>query len=490
MKCYIVFRNLFFLILLSPFYTSAQTSNLTIQGYSDLPERFIYLYRNIGPLGLNTHLDTIPLNQKGEFIFHLHLLQPEDVSLNFGKQNLRLWLKPNTSVTLRLSDSGYLIKGPMSTYAYYYLDYLKETPRLYEEYEKKYPGYNKKGSEYTDAHFIIVDSITQGKFKFLDSYFINKNLPGKKQFVENEKASILYSDLFYKVVSDDTAYKKFTFFQQKLHVSGTSTYTFSNQLTMDDSKLLPLPTYQRFVSNAIPHIGRQIIVEQGKAFSFNLWMDNQMAVIDQLSTDPYCNLNNKAIVINEFVNQIRYSRRIQWANKLYSIIAQLQPKDKGQVLQDIKGKLDGLVKETKFLKGAVAPAFTFTDTAGKIYHLEDFKGKIVYIDVWATWCGPCIALEPAWNKLVTNYTAKDSIIFLSVSLDDTRDKWMKFLKLHHPAGIVLHAGDGGWKSSFAINYDIQGIPHFILLDKNGKILAYSAPQPDKTDELERILKPD
>lgn len=488
MKYYIIFWHLNFLILLISLSAAAQTEKFTLKGHSDLPENFILLYRSTGPLGLNTHLDTIRINKKGDFRFQLSLSQPENVNLNFGKQRLLLWLKPNSSVKLNLKDSGSVIKGPMGTYANYYLDKQEETERLLQQFGRKYPGYDKKGSGYTDAHFIIVDSITQGKLIFLKNYFANKNIPGKKQFIENENASILYSDLFNKVVSDDTAYKKFIFFQTKLKVSGTSPYAFSNLLNMDNSNLLPLKEYQRFVLTAIPRIGRQMINEQGKFFSFDLWMDNQMSVIDQLSADSFCNLNNKAIVINEFFNQIKYSRRFEWANKLYSLIAQLQSKDNDHVLQSLKDKLDALINENKFSKGAVAPAFTFTDVAGKKFHPEDFKGKKVYIDVWATWCGPCLELEPAWNKLVNNYVANDSIAFLSVSLDDTKEKWLQFLKKHHPAGILLHAGDGGWNSQFAINYDIQGIPHFILLDENGKILSNAAPLPDKTDELEKLFK--
>ncbi len=167
MKYYITFWYLSFLILLSSFSANAQTGKFSLRGHSDLPESFIRLYRSTGPLGLNTHFDTIPISQKGDFRFQLSLSQPENVNLNFGKQRLRLWLVPNSSVTLNLKDSESVIKGPMSTYANYYLDKQEERERLLQESGSKYPGYDKNRSEYRieDSSFSI-NCFLPGMFLF------------------------------------------------------------------------------------------------------------------------------------------------------------------------------------------------------------------------------------------------------------------------------------------------------------------------------------
>lgn len=480
---------LIFTIILGSLSTVGQTGKFTIKGHSDLPDRFIYLQRFNGALGLDIQSDTISVNSKGEFNFNYYLQQPEFINLIYGKQTFRLWTKPKSSITLKLMDSASVITGPMSIYANYYIESRKKRGELFQEYEKRNPGYRNNLSLGTDKYFRITDSIVQGQLNFLNTYFTKGDLPDANQFIETEKASILYEDMYFKVQSADTAYKKVAFFQEKLHFAGLSTYGFSNEISMNDRKLLPINYYQAFVSNAIPLISRRLITEQGLTFSFDLWMDKQMDLIDELSHDPYCNFNNKAIIINQFIKQIRMSGRVQWANKLYHLITQLQSKDKENILQSSKEKLDLLVKESKFIKGASAPSFVFTDTIGKEYKPEDFKGKKVYIDVWATWCIPCIALQPAWDKLVDSYTDKDSVIFISVSMDQTKDIWLKYLKKHKLSGLLLYAGEGGWESAFANNYDIKNIPRFILLDENGNFLANYAPHPNETDKLEIILRP-
>lgn len=466
-----------------------QTGKFTIQGQSDLPERFIYLERFSGALGLDIQSDTVSLNSKGEFSFSYRLQHPEIINLIYGKKTLRLFIKPKSSIRLKLADREPVITGPISIYANYFIDSRKKSNELFQEYEKRNPGFSNDLSRGNDKYFKITDSILQEELHYLNSYFTKGDLPDAKQFIETEKASILYQDLYYKVQSEDTAYKKIAFFQKKLHFTSLSTYGFSNEISMNERKLLPLSSYQNFVSSAIPLIGRRLIIEQGLTFSFDLWMDKQMDLIDELSHDPYCNFNNKAIVIKEFIKQISMNGIIKWSDKLYRLITWLQSNDKENILEGMKEKLDLLVKENQLSKGAPAPPFVFTDAIGKEYTPEDFKGKKVYIDVWATWCKPCIALQPDWDKLVDLYIDKDSVIFISVSMDQTKDQWLKYLEKHKLSGLLLYAGEGGWESAFAINYDIKGIPRFILLDGNGKILASHAPHPDKIDELEKILRP-
>lgn len=73
-----------------------------------------------------------------------------------------------------------------------------------------------------------------------------------------------------------------------------------------------------------------------------------------------------------------------------------------------------------------------TDVNGKKYRLSDFKGKAVYIDVWATWCGPCCMEIPYMEKLVKHYAKNKKIEFLSISLDENQKKWKKKLTEDKP----------------------------------------------------------
>ncbi|UKJ08585.1 TlpA family protein disulfide reductase [Solitalea lacus] len=131
----------------------------------------------------------------------------------------------------------------------------------------------------------------------------------------------------------------------------------------------------------------------------------------------------------------------------------------------------------KYKPGTVAINFTGWDASGKEISLSDFKGKIVLVDVWATWCGPCNKEIPYLKKVEEEFHGKD-VVFIGVSVDEQKDKekWKKFLVDNQMEGVQLFAG--GWhQSTIAKAYGINGIPRFMLFDRNGNIINVDAPRP-------------
>ncbi len=133
-------------------------------------------------------------------------------------------------------------------------------------------------------------------------------------------------------------------------------------------------------------------------------------------------------------------------------------------------------------KGAVAPLFSYQDINGKQVSLSDFKGKYVYIDVWASWCGPCKREIPYMKTLEEEFKNKN-IVFMQVSLDDNKTDWETMVKEKQLGGIQLWAG--GWASTISKDYIINSIPRFILIDKEGKIIDSNAPRP--SGEISKVL---
>lgn len=124
--------------------------------------------------------------------------------------------------------------------------------------------------------------------------------------------------------------------------------------------------------------------------------------------------------------------------------------------------------------GKPAPAFSFKDVNGKAYSLSDFKGKVVYLDIWASWCGPCKQQIPAAKELEERYKGKN-VVFVAVSIDQSEEAWKKVLVSNTPPGIQLYAkGDNG---AFAQNYGIVSIPRYYLIDKNGNVISADARRP-------------
>ncbi len=132
----------------------------------------------------------------------------------------------------------------------------------------------------------------------------------------------------------------------------------------------------------------------------------------------------------------------------------------------------------KLVKGNASPVFVnYENNAGGTTSLADLKGKYVYIDVWATWCGPCKAEIPHLQKVEKQYHDKN-IEFVSISVDTKKnhDKWKKMVADKDLGGIQLLA-DKDFKSDFVQDYNINGIPRFILLDPAGNIVSSDAPRP-------------
>lgn len=146
-----------------------------------------------------------------------------------------------------------------------------------------------------------------------------------------------------------------------------------------------------------------------------------------------------------------------------------------------KLKKDAAPLKAKEMIGKDAFEFNMEDDRGKLVKMSDFKGKYVFIDIWATWCGPCNVNIPFVNML--EHELKDeNIAFVSISIDkpSNKQKWLDFLKKHHIEGTALIA-EAAFKSELCKYYKVNSIPRFILVDPQGKIISANCRQPMDAD---------
>ncbi|GAB3011340.1 TlpA family protein disulfide reductase [Spirosoma pulveris] len=141
-------------------------------------------------------------------------------------------------------------------------------------------------------------------------------------------------------------------------------------------------------------------------------------------------------------------------------------------------------------KPANPNAFSFTSQSGEVVTLDEFIGKVIYLDVWASWCGPCRAEFPFSRQLQERLTKKqkEQVVFLYLSIDDSEEAWKKALNtLQLPGEHGL--SKGGWNSRTVQYFGIRSIPRYLLIDKNGKVADQDAKRPSQTDAiLQDILK--
>ena len=139
-----------------------------------------------------------------------------------------------------------------------------------------------------------------------------------------------------------------------------------------------------------------------------------------------------------------------------------------------------------FVIGAEAPDFTQKTPEGEDLSLSDLRGKVVLIDFWASWCGPCRKENPKVVKLYDKYKDQGFEI-LGVSLDKDMKRWTQAIEKD---GLEWkHVSDlKGWKNAAAQTYSVRSIPHTVLLDENGNIIARNLRSKALERQLEKIFK--
>lgn len=193
---------------------------------------------------------------------------------------------------------------------------------------------------------------------------------------------------------------------------------------------------------------------------YNAFMEN-----NKVFTKNFVKENNTSAVA-AYITLVQLSSQIESA-ELDSIVSKF-PQEIGQSEYVIKLKeiADGLRKTAV---GVLAPDFTMNDPEGKPLQLSSLRGKVVMIDFWASWCGPCRRENPNVVKLYQQYHDKGFEI-LGVSLDQTKEEWVKAIQEDQLSW--LHVSDlQYWQNSAARLYAVNSVPQTFLLDKDGKIIA-------------------
>ncbi|MBT1688600.1 TlpA family protein disulfide reductase [Dawidia soli] len=134
--------------------------------------------------------------------------------------------------------------------------------------------------------------------------------------------------------------------------------------------------------------------------------------------------------------------------------------------------------------GKPAPGFTLKNEHGQAYSLGDFKGKVVYIDFWASWCKPCREETPFLEVVYNQYKNDPRIAFVSISVADGQQAWLNALKKDKPTWLQLIDSEGKVKAAYNANL----IPRFVIINKKGEIVNFNAPQPSRKDELLKLLE--
>jgi thiol-disulfide isomerase/thioredoxin len=187
-----------------------------------------------------------------------------------------------------------------------------------------------------------------------------------------------------------------------------------------------------------------------------------------------------------YIKATLYSEVFQDTAKADELMKQLKSEFQGTHLVTVVEQQDAAEAAAKkaqasLVVGTNFPGFSVQDVNGKPLSLADYKGKVVLIDFWATWCPPCRAETPIVVVIYKKYHSQ-SFDIIGVSLDQDRQKLLNFTKDNDMTWPEFFDGQG-WENKLAVKYGIEAIPATYLLDGNGVIIAKDL----RGAELERAV---
>ncbi len=398
----------------------------------------------------------------GKFELNLELNKPTFLTFKHGSERSEIYLEPGDDITLTLNpeqfDETLKLAGKGAEESNYLLaKYLlneKYSEKIKENFSLEVPVFEAKMEEIKTAH---VDHFAQ----------YQKDHSGmNKDFIDNENGSIVY-----EWANNKLNYKGYyEYFTKKdaadVDLSFMDKIDLNNETHFESNGL-----YKQMISTYLNTLGG----DAGKG------TESLKAIFDVADSKISSNVVKGGLLFNILTDHLN------WQDAT-GVDVYVEKFNKMSTNEKDKEKLAATyTTASSLMKGKPAPTFNYKNTSGEEVPLESLKGKSVYVDVWATWCGPCKREIPSLKELEKTYHGNDDIVFMSVSIDKMKDKekWLNMVEEKELSGVQLMA-DNDWKSSICEDYAIRGIPRFILIDKDGNILDKNAPRPSSS-EIKEVL---
>jgi thiol-disulfide isomerase/thioredoxin len=208
-----------------------------------------------------------------------------------------------------------------------------------------------------------------------------------------------------------------------------------------------------------------------------------LTYIDTQTTNKDLEAYLKAIYLKDVIESPSYWKRHEQLFTTTTISDALRRESVNPYAYLIQKSSDSFYASQKGVQGY---DFTASGLDGTTIRLSDFRNKVVVIDAWATWCGPCIQQRPAMIELAKAYQNIPDVVFLMVSVDKDVERWKKYAlqsnNNHYGMDVIIPDGMNG---EFGNKYLIKAIPKYILIDKDGIIMDSNLSEPS-LDMKQRI----
>ncbi len=431
---------------------------------------FIGSYNNLINYEL-VYLDSAELNSNGNFSMTFSCDHPIHALFYHGNEYTKLFIVPGDSLQMTLDAKQFDETLHYQGKGEFINNYLANKMRVFSNPDDFNTLYNRSEASFNRRN----DSIRKVKQNFIDTYFSNsKNKSSTiRKYVEEEESEILCE-----------------WATAKLEYPGI--YSYLNHLPYN----LETPdSYFDFLKTVIIQDSKSVITEAYVQFIEQYIYD---LVDKKIKKDTTLNrfVLKAEMIEQHFSGEVREFLLAKWS---YDCFARLNDLDNGKAIYEKYKKLSrskkyldlldkAMVKASRLVVNKPAPDFTLLDMQGKKVSLSDFKGKVVYLDIWSSWCGPCRMEIPYAKKLEEEMRGKD-IVFLCVSIDDDEESWKKIIRDKELPGVHL-ISKGSFDSEICKLYNVNAVPYYNLIDKEGKFAIINADRPSGNikKDLEALLK--
>jgi len=394
---------------------------------------------------------TLKLSENGEFLDTISI-STNMYTLTHGRERTSMFLKANHSLSISIDaadfDKSLIYSGKGSSDNNYLAAKMLNLSVNPVDYKSMY--------SMDESEFINhINETKANDIAFIESFEKNNTA------IDNELKSIELKEVDYKYLLSLQRYPVYYKFYAK------------KEPKYSDSFLTPLNELN-YVNN------NDYVVSQSYKSLVLAHFFNQEKLSNNIETHFSDLLEaNAPNIKKDVVFQGKYYLSASSENNelLYnSLIKMSNDSSQTAELTDIYNKLQ-LIK-----KGMKSPEFfDYENYKGGTTSLSDLRGKYLYIDVWATWCGPCIAQIPASKKMEKLYHDKNiEFVYISIDVRDrpvyNHDKWKEMIAEKSLGGVQLFA-DNAWDSKFTKAFVINSIPRYLLIGPDGNIISGDAPRP-------------
>lgn len=415
------------------------------------------------------------INEQGKFGIACLIELPQLVTFRYQKQEITLFLEPYDTLEIRLDAQAF----PQSiTFG----GRAKDNNELWQTFQTSFPEDTdlfhyrqyKRGSYYYKIHEdtdVLMRKTPAKEYAQLAERERSKKEMLAKLYI-NEKHRKFTAGFLYFLQAEIT----YNYWYQMLAYGDIFRYrvedkflNFMDSIEDQHSLMLGSAKYREFTQAMVNY---RCIQEEPQAP--NPYIQRYQYAQKELSG------RTRYFAMAYILNQALYKQQLETVLPIYEDFIKENP-----YFELDRLVLDAFQQANQFKTGTIAPNFKLQNTAGKLVELSDYKGKVVYLDFWATWCRPCMKKLEELKSLEAELEG-ENMVFLHISLDSKAETWQRTLKTKQFRGEHLLNDP---KSSLTRDYEVLSVPKFFLINKKGEF-AYtpkSFDQAELRDALENLI---